>query len=219
MPVADWVEVLLVRHGESEANAEGRFASRIWDPHLTEAGRLQAQALVRQLEGLEIRHLVSSPLARARETLEPLAQARHLPVEILPELSEVDLGDWDGRHWRELWDLEPFAAWRRDPERFPPPGGESILQVGRRVLGALARFLDQHPPGLTVAATHADCLKAAILVVLGAEGPAARAIYSPNLGQLLLRYGGGQRWGIVLAPLWPAEGPLWRQRGHSSRNQ
>jgi len=217
--VAEWVEVLLVRHGESEANAVGRFASRVWDPHLTETGRAQAQDLVRQLAEVDIRHLVSSPLARARETLEPLARMRGLTVEVLPDLSEVHLGDWDGQSWRELWDQEPFAAWRRDPERFPPPGGESILQVGRRVLAALASFLDGHTPGLTVAATHADCLKAAMLVVLGAEGPAARAIFSPNLGQLLLRYGGGQRWGIVLAPLWPPGAAWGRRRGHSSQNQ
>ncbi|MBX5467938.1 MAG: histidine phosphatase family protein [Firmicutes bacterium] len=201
--MGEWVDVLLVRHGESEANAQGRFASRRWDPHLTAIGRRQAEKLVAQLEGVPIRHLVSSPLARARETLEPLARARGLPVTILADLSEVDLGEWDGRHFRELYQLEPFEAWRRDPERFPPPGGESILAVGRRVLAALGAFCDAHPAGWVVAATHADCLKAAVLTLLDADGPAARRLWAPNLGQLWLRYRSGQ-WGIHLGPLCPA---------------
>lgn len=183
-------DVLLVRHGESEGNLEGRFAYRSWDPHLTERGRAQALALSRQLELAPIRHLVTSPLHRAQETLAPTAHRLGIAPTILEDLAEVNLGIWDGQQLKALEqsDDPSFEAWRRDPEANPPPGGERILTVGERVLDTLLRFLESHEPGLTVAATHADCLKGAFLVVSHAPGPSARSVIVPNCGQLMLRY-------------------------------
>lgn len=196
-------DVLLVRHGESEANVAGRFAYRTWDPPLSAHGRSQAQSLVELLEDVPVRHVVTSPLLRARETIGPLADARGLNPVILPDLAEVNLGEWDGLRLKELEqsDNPEFTAWRKDPELNPPPGGERISAVGQRVMAALTEFLDTHDPGLTVAATHADCLKAAMLHVLGASGPAARRLYCPNLGQLCLRYWGNARFSIMMAPI------------------
>lgn len=197
-------DVLLVRHGESEANATGRFAYHSWDPHLTDIGRTQAKILAHQLKYAPIQHIVSSPLTRAQETIGPLARQFHLDPVILSDLSEVNLGLWDGER---LSDLErskdvSFQAWRKDPEENPPPGGESILTVGHRVLHTLEDFLTQQTEGLTVAATHADCLKGVLLVVTKASGPAARSLFVPNCGQLFLRfYPALHRWTLVLGPV------------------
>ncbi len=201
--MAQTYDVLLVRHGESEANAAGRFACSSWDPHLTETGKTQAQLLAEQLKDAPIHHLVTSPLARAQETIAPLAEMLGITPAILPDLAEVDLGQWDGAR---LADLEAaksgaFEAWRRDPEANPPPGGESILTVGRRVLSTLEQFVTAREPGLTVAATHSDCIKGALLVVTKAAGPAARTLFVPNCGQLLIRYlPKFHRWVMVLGP-------------------
>lgn len=198
-------DVLLVRHGESQGNADGRFAYHSWDPHLTETGKRQAAELVEQLKDAPIQHIVTSPLIRAQETVAPLAARHHLEPLILPDLSEVNLGLWDGER---LADLESsrnvsFQAWRRDPEENPPPGGESILTVGRRVLGILQDFVNRNGPGLTVAGTHADCIKGAVLVITRAAGPTARSITVPNCGQLLIRYHPSfRRWTLVLGPLY-----------------
>jgi broad specificity phosphatase PhoE len=179
--------VLLIRHGESEANALGRFAYRSWDPGLTPRGREQARQLVARLAGVPVAGIVSSPLRRAVETVAPLAESRGLTVELLPTLAELDMGRWDGEVLTEIAVREPEAwqAWRRDPESHPPPRGERILAVGRRVLGALDTLRGRS--GLFVAATHADCIKGTALTVLGATGPASRRLYVPNGGQLLLR--------------------------------
>ncbi len=202
--LAQVYDVLLVRHGESEANAQGRFAYHAWDPHLTEKGRQQAGYLAQQLQGVPIQQVVTSPLNRARETIQPLADMLGQTPRILPDLAEVNLGLWDGERLKDLESAhsDAFEAWRRDPEAYPPPGGESILAVGRRVLTSLEEFVLSEEPGLTVAATHADCLKGAALVITKATGPAARTLFVPNLGQLFIRYlPSFHRWAMVLAPV------------------
>lgn len=200
-----YADVLLVRHGESEANATGRFASHTWDPHLTAVGQEQALSLAMQLHQAPIAYVVTSPLARAQETIAPLAQDHHLAPTILADLSEVNLGQWDGQQLQALEQSgsDSYRAWRVDPEKNPPPGGERILTVGRRVLHTLETFIRTHrEPGLTVAATHADCVKGACLVIMNAEGPATRRILVPNTGQVLLRHWDNGRWSIVLSPLY-----------------
>ncbi|MGC8488233.1 MAG: histidine phosphatase family protein [Clostridia bacterium] len=179
--------VLMVRHGESEANAIGRFAFRSWDPGLTERGAEQARQLVFELAGVNVAGVVSSPLRRAIDTVTPLAEARHLSVEIVPELAELDMGSWDGQALKEVAQNDPTAwrAWRRDPEKNPPPRGERISQAGQRVLQGLDRLRGRQ--GLYVAATHADCVKGAVLAVTGGYGPQARRLFVPNAGQILLR--------------------------------
>lgn len=197
--------MLLVRHGESEANATGRFASKTWDPHLTATGRAQAERLVPQLQNAPIQHLATSPLNRALETINPLAERLGIVPDILPDLAEVNLGLFDGQRLQDLEQAKSpaFEAWRKDPEAFPPPGGESIYAVGHRVLKALEGYVTQYESGLTVVATHADCLKGAVLVITKAAGPAARALFVPNCGQVMIRYlPAFRRWALVLSPIY-----------------
>lgn len=201
-------DVLLVRHGESESNAVGRFAYHSWDPRLTETGLRQAERLAAQLYHAPIMHLVTSPLARAQETLAPLARLTGIEPQVVADLIEVNLGRWDGLKLSDLEQSEDraFHAWRLDPEANPPPGGESILTVGHRVLDGLEKFVTSHDAGLTVAATHSDCIKGAVLVVTKSSGPIARALYIPNGGQLFLRLlPAFHRWIVVLNTLYYPE--------------
>lgn len=198
MPTAH--EVILVRHGESLANISGRFAYQIWDPPLSPKGNAQAQALSRWLARLPITYLATSPLKRAKDTIKPLADEMGLEPYILPQLVEVNLGQWDGAVLDQLRlsDADRFRDWMQDPETSPPPGGESILTVGRRVLSGLDQFLADRPSGLTVATTHADCLKGTLLVVLDAPGHAARRVLSPNTAMLHLTRSQSGRWSLLL---------------------
>ncbi len=191
----------MVRHGQSEANAVGRFAFRRWDPGLTVLGWEQARSLVVALGGVPIERIVSSPLRRARETVAPLAEARGLSVVDLPGLAELDMGRWDGHPLMELArsDAAAWRAWRRDPEASPPPRGERISQVGERVMATLDS-LPASPGGLTVASSHADCLKGVLVHLLDISGPASRHLEVPNLGQLLLTQG-PRGWRITLGSL------------------
>jgi len=193
-------DVILVRHGESMANVSGRFAYQVWDPPLSPKGQAQAEHLAEFLAPWPITSLVSSPLRRARDSIAPLARRLDVEPALLPALIEVNLGRWDGAVLEDLRlsDRTRFLAWSRDPESFPPPEGESILTVGQRVLSGLDDFLADRSQGLTVAATHADCLKGAALVVLDAPGRAARRMLSPNIALLHLRRNLRGHWSLVL---------------------
>ena len=198
--------ILLVRHGQSESNATGRFAYRTWDPPLTDLGWAQARELMTQLTGVPIARVVSSPLRRARETVEPLAHERSLVTTVIPELSELDMGSWDGEILTEVAARDPDAwkAWRRDPDANPPPRGEKLSAVGSRVLAGLDTLRTGR--GLVVAATHADCVKGALVHLLGSSAASARRLHVPNGGQLLLRAMDDGTWRVVLGPVSPTFG-------------
>lgn len=150
--------LVLVRHGQTAPNADGVLLGRA-DPHLNELGRLQAAALASAL-GRPGR-VVSSPLVRARET----AAAFGLPVQVDPRWIEVDYGVYDlaplGDGVHEVW-----RRWRDDPA-FAPPGGESLVSVGRRVRTALEELADEAADGDVVVVSHVSPIKAAVAWALG----------------------------------------------------
>lgn len=149
--MATW---LLVRHAQSVANAEGWFSGHA-DVPLTSAGRAQADALARALDGRQIDRVVSSDLARAVATARPVAQRRGLPVETSPRLRERDLGAWTRQPVRTA-----PPAFREVLHRFrvAPPGGESLSDVAARVTAWLADQPDGASRTLVVA--HGGVLRA-----------------------------------------------------------
>ena len=121
--------LILVRHGESTGNAEGRLLGRI-DAPLTDRGRSQARALAASVAGAT--RILSSPLTRARETAEELRTG--LPIEVDERWVELDYGEFDGRPLASV-PAELWERWRTDPG-FRPPGGESLHEAGARVRSA-----------------------------------------------------------------------------------
>ena len=80
---------------------------------------------------------------------------------------EIEFGDWSGRSFAEL-DGDP--AWRRFNERREdarPPGGETMMEAQRRIVGAMASLRERHPDATVAVVTHGDLIRAALLDVLG----------------------------------------------------
>ena len=130
----------LVRHGESEANAARRFAGQSDSP-LTERGRRQAETVARELATVRFDKVVSSDLSRTRETAEVIARSQGIPVEIVPDLREIDVGERTGQPFDEVvglpsWRDDAFVAW---------PGGETLEQVLARTQGAIDRLARENP--------------------------------------------------------------------------
>jgi broad specificity phosphatase PhoE len=150
--------LILVRHGQTTANAQGLLLGRL-DPELTETGRLQARAIARALGPID--RVISSPLRRARATAETFG----LPVDVDERWIEIDYGRYDGVPLSEvpagLWD-----AWRSDPG-FVPADGESLAEVGERVRRACAALTDEASGHQVVVVSHVSPIKAAVAWALG----------------------------------------------------
>lgn len=129
---------LLIRHGETDYVDEV-LAGRI-DAPLTEFGRRQAQYLAEVLGQKPIRAIYSSPMCRAVETAQPLAEALHLFVEMDPTLTQVDFGEWQGLSFDELTKREDWQAFKKDPSSVRCPGGENMAAVRHRVMLGLQRI-------------------------------------------------------------------------------
>jgi probable phosphoglycerate mutase len=181
-----------VRHGESTGNADGLLLGRI-DAPLTERGLTQAKAAGRSVAGAT--RLISSPLARARDTAEALGTG--LPVEIDDRWIEVDYGEFDGRPLGSVPD-EVWTRWRSDPG-YRPPGGESLCEAGSRVRSACEDLFatdgeGARGPGAVVVVSHVSPIKAATCWALGLGDEGAWRLYLAT--------------GSVTRISWGAEGPV-----------
>lgn len=149
----------LIRHGETRANLEGVWHGSI-DTPLTERGRVQAQRVAGWAAG-HLRDAVavySSPLQRALHTAQAIAAGLELEVCLDEGLAEYDLGDWEGKTYRVLF--EQHQLWhhmKRDPD-FAPHGGESPRQVAERFSAALLRIAATHPRERVIVVTHGGAL-------------------------------------------------------------
>ncbi|HJR25386.1 MAG TPA: histidine phosphatase family protein [Acidimicrobiales bacterium] len=162
--------VLLVRHGQSEWNADGRWQGQA-DPPLTDLGRAQAHHAARALGVVDA--IVASDLVRALDTAVILAGELGVgPVVVDPDLRERHAGDWQG-----LTRVDIEAGWpgylddRRRPDGWEPD--EDLLV---RATGALVRIHDLVAGGEAIAVTHGGL----VYVLEGAFGEPFERL--PNLG-------------------------------------
>ncbi|HKI92794.1 MAG TPA: histidine phosphatase family protein [Gaiellaceae bacterium] len=150
--------LLLVRHGETDWNAEGRLQGHT-DRPLNDYGRRQAAALAEQLADEEIAAIYASDLARARETAEIVSGRIGLPVALDPDLREKNWGSWEGL----------TAAERERVEHV----GETTKEHRERTLRAVHRIAEQHPGECVVVVTHGGSLRRVQAAVLGVALPVA----------------------------------------------
>jgi broad specificity phosphatase PhoE len=124
--------IWLIRHGETEWSLSGAHTGRT-DLPLTDAGRKNAAAVGRWLGGRPFSLVLTSPLARARETCRLAGYGDAAQVD--PNLCEWDYGDYEGRTTAEIHKgLPGWSLWRDGPLH-----GETVEQVGARAQAVLAR--------------------------------------------------------------------------------
>jgi len=130
-------KVILVRHGETVWNQEGRFLGQS-DLVLNEKGGIQAQEAADLLVGEKIDLVFSSDLLRALITSRAIASIHNTPVRIIPSLREINFGDWEGLTFKEIKTRDPalLNEWLEDPFKVRIPGGETAQEVWCRVIGA-----------------------------------------------------------------------------------
>jgi probable phosphoglycerate mutase len=148
--------LLLVRHGETDWNAEGRLQGHT-DRSLNDFGRRQARDLAEELAGEPLDAVYSSDLARARETAEIVGARLGLAVVLDHDLREKDWGSWEGLTpaERALVDLV----------------GESTERHRERTLAALRRIAKRHPDGRVLVVTHGGSVRRVQAAALGMALP------------------------------------------------
>ncbi len=165
-------QLLLVRHGQSTWNAEGRCQGQLATAGgLTELGMAQARAtaeeLVKKLAASDLPvgdAILASDLLRARQTAEIIADVLDLPIQLDAGLREQHLADLEGKLYTEQFGELTVQAtidelWR-DPFR-RPPGGESIADMYERVQATLTRLAKADPGRVLVVATHGGVVRTA----------------------------------------------------------
>jgi len=160
--------MLLIRHGENEYVNTGKLAGRLPGVHLNDRGRKQAAELAEALKQVPLKAIYASPLERAVETAEPIAEGRKLEIQLRPDLMDNDIGKWQGRTLKQLRRIKKWKIVQQAPSRFTFPEGESFVQTQARVASCLDEIAASHKPKDIVAVVfHADPIKLAVAHYLG----------------------------------------------------
>lgn len=182
MQLVPGTRLILVRHGETEANV-----SQVWhgalDAPLTVRGQAQvaatAEHLGRRHEETPFQVFYVSPLARARHTAAAIAAAIGIEPHIEEDLREFDLGDWEGRSFRALEEEEHlWGRWAVAPD-FAPPNGESPVSFTQRATQALTVLAARHPGERILVVTHGGFISNVLAAWLG-DHPGDWRSYDPH---------------------------------------
>ncbi|MBV8083917.1 MAG: alpha-ribazole phosphatase [Chloroflexi bacterium] len=160
--------LLLSRHGQTEFNAGARYQGQT-DTPLSDLGREQARRLAERLAREDIDAAYASDLSRARETAEIALGERAIPLQLDARLREMAFGRWEGLTFAEIEKKYPadVVARERDRVHFAQPGGgESLVQLGARVVAFLAQVLPKHEGQSLLLVAHGGTLNAAIASIL-----------------------------------------------------
>jgi alpha-ribazole phosphatase len=156
--------LILIRHGQTDWNVEGRWQGQA-DVPLNEHGREQATRMASALAGVRIAAIYSSDLKRARETAEVLAQFMGVKLKIDPRLREIHQGEWQGLLISDIQTkyAKEFQKRRENPLSVAPPGGETALQVTKRVSGAIEEISRKHPDETVAVVSHGFVIAAILM--------------------------------------------------------
>ncbi|MFF0144595.1 putative phosphoglycerate mutase [Amycolatopsis sulphurea] len=161
------MRLLLVRHGQTEANLRGALDTALPGSPLTETGQEQARVLAQRLAAEPIVAVYASQAVRAQQTAAPLAEALGFDVQVIEGVKEVGVGELEGRTDGAAVDgyMRVFTAWTRGELDLAMPGGETGAQVRERMLRAVAELRAKHeesaPDGAIVLVSHGGAIRLA----------------------------------------------------------
>jgi broad specificity phosphatase PhoE len=177
--MSDTTRVLLIRHGQSQGNAEGRFGGHTETP-LSTLGHTQAEATARALSSQTFQAIYASDLPRAVETAEPLARLTGLQINQSEAFRERSVGVMESLTFEEAAAAHPeqyAALLRRDFEHIIL-GGESYRQMLERASHKLDEIIEQHRGGRIAVFSHTGTICILALHLMGAlDAPRLRPVW------------------------------------------
>ena len=137
------MKVYLIRHGETFANAQKRFAGH-WDVELTERGLAQAENVSLKLKDINFKKATCSDLQRARITAETIMKHHDLALDVNPNFREMNFGTWEEKTFKEIGEKDPvlLQSWFDDFKNFEVPEGESVQILYGRVIKAYEALVE-----------------------------------------------------------------------------
>jgi probable phosphomutase (TIGR03848 family) len=160
--------ILLIRHGENDYVKLGRLAGRLPGVDLNMTGLNQAKLLADKLASAPIKAIYTSPLERAMQTAQPLAEANQKEMVVRESLLEIDYGDWQGKSLKSLRRNKLWKVVQTQPSRVRFPGGESFAEAQQRVCQELENLANIHgEKDLVLCFSHADVIKLALAYYMG----------------------------------------------------
>ena len=193
------MKIILIRHGETTWNIEGRYQGQE-DTPLSERGLRQGQLLAEALRHIHIDVCISSPLQRSYKTCQFCAELHSLPVAKDDRLTEINHGSWEGVLADDIAKRYPleFAQWHSQPQLVQmPDGGESLEDVRRRARAAFDEYAAKYEGKTILVAAHDAVNKAIICDLLGLDISHFWQIKQDNTCINVLEYKEGS-WRIVL---------------------
>jgi broad specificity phosphatase PhoE len=186
----------LVRHGATAANLDSpaRLQGVRTDQPLAPGGIFQAQATRELLAEVPLDACYCSPLRRAVETAEIIALPHHIRPLPCPELTECDVGEWEGRSWQTIAaeDPERYRIYMAEPALVRYPGGESFAEVHARSAPVIDRLIAEHDGHAILVVSHHVVLRSYLAVALGLPIRLARQVSLDNCGVSVVAHEAGQ---------------------------
>ena len=185
--------LILVRHGQTDWNVSARYMGWL-DEGLNGEGVRQAERLARRLDRWPISAVYSSPLSRALRTAEIIAGPHSLPVQTVPELGEMRIGDWEGMFAGDIAARYPdlWKTWRASPGDFRMPRGESLGEVRERAAAAFGRIMDGAEGAMVLAVTHDVVVRLLAAHCLGVSTGIYRRLEVGNASMTIIERDGGR---------------------------
>jgi probable phosphomutase (TIGR03848 family) len=157
---------LLVRHATCDPVGRS-IAGRLPGIPLNAEGREQAARLALRLRDLALDAIYSSPIQRARETADAIAEGRDVEVRLADELVELDFAEWSGRTLAELDDDPQWRRFNQLRSITRASSGESMLSVQSRAVALLERLRVEHPRGRVALVSHGDVIRGLVAHLAG----------------------------------------------------
>lgn len=155
--------LIIVRHGQSMANLEAKFAGQKYDAPLSPLGHEQAEKTAEYIvSSYKVDKVYASDLKRAFQTAEHTAEKLGLEIVMEPGMREVAAGKWEGMAFDDI-DVEyekEYKVWKTDIGNAECVGGEKVSDLAERVLAAVTKIAEENEGKTVVVATHATPIRA-----------------------------------------------------------
>ena len=184
------MELILVRHGETIWNRDGRVQG-FSDMDLSDVGVQQARQLALSLKDAPLLSIYSSPLIRAHKTARIINEYHHAPLHIEPGLMEMDQGDFEGLTFQELMACEKdfLQKWMSDPASVQMPNGESFIELQDRAWKVIEGIIGKSEDALVV--SHNFTIAAILCKIKNISLSQFRKVCVDTASRTIVRYKNG----------------------------